>query len=68
MLLLEDQNCHSTYTCNEVQKLKLLLLPVEPDSQISEITAKFKANKISWKQTKKTSKLILERINYWHIM
>ena len=53
MLLLEDQSCHSTYTYYEVQKLKLLLLRVEPNSQISEITAKFKANKISWKQKKK---------------
>ena len=57
MLLLEDQNYHSTCTYNEVQKLTLLLLPVEPDSQISEITDKFKANKISWKQTKKKFKI-----------
>ena len=53
MLLLEDQSCHSTYTYNEVQKLKLLLLGVELNSQISEITATFKVNKISWKQKKK---------------
>ena len=47
-----DQNCYSTYTCDEVQELKLLQLRVAPNSEFSEIATRLKTNKIRRKQIK----------------
>ena len=45
-----DQDCQSTYIYDGIEELKLVLLPVAPNSEISEIAANLKTNKIRRKQ------------------